>query len=118
MDENELRRLAEEARRELAELILDEHERARIDSDLAGALNEPPGNAKPALMEALRSHEAIRRWVAADTDRFVSQQGDVMSPVGVLYMCPEKNYAIVLEMPPDEVLLCPKDGSVLERYEG
>lgn len=118
MDENELRRLAEEARRDLAELIPDEHERARIGSYLTRALEEPPGNAKPALMEALRSHEAIRRWVAADTDRFVSQLGDVMPPVGVLYACPEKNYAIVLEVPPNEVLLCPKDGSVLERYDG
>jgi hypothetical protein len=118
MDENELRRRAEEVRRELADLIPDEPERARVDSQLARALNEPPGHAKPALMEALRSHEAIRAWIAADTDRFVSQVGDVMSPVGVLYVCPEKNYAVVREVPSDEVLLCPKDGSVLERYDG
>jgi hypothetical protein len=118
MDENELRRWAEQVRRELAELIPDERERARLDSQLARALNEPPGSAKPALMDALRSHEAIRRRVAADTDRFVSQVGDVMSPVGVLYVCPEKNYTVVREVPSDEVLVCPKDGSVLERYDG
>src|SRR5690348_3181930 len=118
MDENELRRLAEEALRRLPELIPDEHERGQADGDLAHALNEPPGSAKPALMEALRSHEGIRRWVAADTDRIVGQLGDVTSPLGVLYVCPKKNYTVVRETPADEELLCPKDGSVLERYSG
>jgi hypothetical protein len=37
--------------------------------------------------------------------------------IGVLYVCPQKNYSVVLEVPPDEALLCPKDGSVLERYD-
>lgn len=118
MDEKELRRLAEEVRQELAELIPDEHERARVDSDLARALNEPLGNVKPALLEAFRSHEAIRRWMAADTDRAVIQGGDVTSQIGVLFACPQKNYTVVREVPTDEVLLCPKDGSVLERYDG
>jgi len=123
MDENELRRLAEEARRKLAELIPEERERARVDSELAQALNEPPGSAKPALMEALRSHEAVRNWVAADTDRFVGMVGPVgpvtTSPVvGVLYVCPKKDYAVVREVPSDKALLCPKCGSVLERHDG
>jgi hypothetical protein len=118
MDENELRRRAQEARRELAELIPDERERVRVDSQLAQALNEPPGNAKPALMAALRSHEAIRRWIAADTDRVFSLAGDVTSSVGVLFVCPKKDYTVVREAPTEEVLVCPKDGSVLERYDG
>ena len=117
MDENDLRRLAGEARQRLAEVIPEEHERARVDSDLARALSEPPGRAKPALLEALRSHDAIRRLVAADTDRAVGLSGDAISPIGVLYVCPQKNYSVVLEVPPDEALLCPKDGSVLERYD-
>lgn len=118
MDENELRRLAQQARQELAELIPDEGERARVDSDLASALTEPPGNAKLALMEALRSHEATRRWMAADTDRIAGQGGDVTSQIGVLFVCPRQNYAVVREELTDEVLLCPKDGSVLERHDG
>jgi hypothetical protein len=118
MDENELRRLAGEARQRLAELIPDEQERRKADRDLAHALHEPPGSAKPVLMEALRSHEGIRRWVAADTDRMIVQLGDLTSPIGVLYVCPRKNYTVVRETPVDEELLCPKDGSVLERYNG
>lgn len=116
MDENELRQLAEESRRRLTELIPDEHERRRADGDLARALNEPPGSAKPALMEALRSHEGIRRWVAADTDRIVGQLGDLTQPIGVLYVCPLKDYTVVREAPMDAELLCPNDRSVLERY--
>jgi hypothetical protein len=116
MDENELRQLAEESRRRLAELIPDEHERRQADGDLARALNEPPGSAKPALMAALRSHEGIRRWVAADTDRIVGQLGDLTQPIGVLYVCPRKDYTVVREAPVDAELLCPNDGSVLERY--
>ena len=118
MDENDLRRLAEEARQRLAELIPDEPERRHADSDLARALAEPPGSAKPALMEALRAHEGIRRWVAADTDRIVGQLGDLTSPIGVLYVCPNKDYTVVCETPPDDELCCPNDGSVLEPYNG
>ena len=118
MDEDELRRLAEQARRRLAELIPDEPERRQADGDLARALNEPPGSAKAALMEALRAHEGIRRWVAADTDRIVGQLGDLTSPIGVLYVCPRKDYTVVREAPPDEELRCPHDGSVLEPYNG
>jgi hypothetical protein len=118
MDEAELRRRAEEVRRDLAELIPDPGERARVAGELARALGEPPGSARPALMEALRSHEAVRRWMAGDTDRMVGPLGDVTSSIGVLYVCPQKNYAVVREVPSDEVVLCPKDGSVLERYDG
>ena len=71
MDEDELRRLADEARSRLTELIPDEQARRQADLDLDRALAGPPGSAKPALMAALRSHEGIRRWVAADTDRLV-----------------------------------------------
>jgi len=120
MDENELRRLAEEARRKLAELIPEERERERVDSELARALNEPPGSAKPALMEALQSHEAVRSWVGADTDRFVGVVGPDINTtsVGVLYVCPKKDYAVVREVPSDEALPCPKCGSLLERHDG
>ena len=117
MDENDLRRLAGEARQGLAELIPDEQERARVDEDLARALSEPPGHAKPALLEALRSHDAIRRLVAADTDRGIGPLGDPISPLAVLYVCPQKDYSVIREGPTEEVLLCPNDGSVLERYD-
>jgi hypothetical protein len=116
MEENELRQLAEEARGRLSELIPDEDERRQADGDLARALNEPPASAKPALMEALTSNEAIRRWIAADTDRIVGQLGDPTQPIGVLYVCPRKDYTVALETLVDGDLRCPNDGSVLDRY--
>jgi hypothetical protein len=115
MEESELRQLAEEARRRLAELIADEDERRQADGDLARALSEPPGSAQAALLEALRSHEAIRRWVAADPER-VGLLGEVTEPVGVLYVCPRKDYTVVRETPPERDLRCPIDGTVLVRY--
>jgi hypothetical protein len=36
----------------------------------------------------------------------------------VLFVCPKKDYTVVREAPTEEVLVCPKDGSVLERYDG
>lgn len=118
MDEDELRQLAEGARQILPELIPDADERRQADGELARALSEPPASAKPALMEALRSHEGIRRWVAADTDRIVGQLGDLTESIGVLYVCPQRDYTVVRESLVDGELLCPKDGSVLERYHG
>ena len=118
MEENELRQLAEEARRRLPELIPGEDERRQADSDLARALNEPPASAKPALMEALNSHEGIRRWVAADTDRITLQVGDPPLQFGVLYACPRKDYTVVPATLVVGELLCPNDGSVLYRYNG
>jgi len=118
LDEDELRQLAEGARQILPELIPDADERRQADGELARALSEPPASAKPALMEALRSHEGIRRWVAADTDRIVGQLGDLTESIGVLYVCPLKDYTIVRESLVDGELLCPKDGSVLVRYSG
>jgi hypothetical protein len=118
MEETELRLLAEAARRNLAELVPDEEERRQADDDLARALSAPSGRAKPALMEALRSHEGIRRWVAADTVRGVDQLGDLTEPVGVLYVCPNRDYTVVRETLVDGELLCPRDGAVLERYRG
>jgi hypothetical protein len=118
MDENQLRQLAVEARRKLPSLIPDERERRQADGELARALDEPAGQAKPVLMAALRSHENIRRWVAADTDRIVGQLGDVTQPVGVRYVCPREDYTVVRYAPPDGDLTCPNDGTVLERYTG
>src|SRR5229473_176908 len=116
MEETELRQLAERARRKLPVLIPDESQRQQADQDLARALNEPPGSAKPALMDALRSHEGLRRWVAADTDRSLGLLGDPTEAIGVLYVCPKKDFAVVHETPTDGVLRCPNDDSALERH--
>jgi len=118
MEEAELRRLAQEARRKLPDLIPDKIEQQQADRELARALNEPPGVAKSALMDALVSYEGLRRWVAVDVDRSVGMLGEVTSPIGVLYACPHRDYTVVRDVPPDGDLLCPNDGSVLARYSG
>lgn len=116
MEEQELRQLAENARRILPDLMPDEAERGQADRDLSQALSEPKGGAKTALMAALLAHPAIRRWVAADTDRIVGQLGDLTESIGVLYVCPRKDYTVVLEELEDEPR-CPHDGTVLVRYQ-
>jgi len=116
MEESEWRLLAQTARRNLAELIPDADERHRADGDLARALGEPPGEAKPALMEALRAHEGVRRWMAADPLRAVNQLGDLTEAIVVLYVCPNEDYTVALDAPPDGELLCPHDGEPLTRY--
>lgn len=118
MEETELRLLAEAARGRLAELVPDEDERRKADGDLARALSEPPGEAKPTLMEALRAHEGVRRWMAADPLRAVNQLGNLTEAIGVLYVCPNEDYTVALDTPPDGEVLCPHDGVPLKRYAG
>ena len=100
------------------ELILDEGNEARAERDLVGTLTEPLGDAKPALTEVSQAHELIRRLVAADTEPSASQGSKVISLTSVLYACPQKDYMMVREIPARELLFCPHDGSVLERYDG
>jgi hypothetical protein len=118
MDENSLRRLAEEVRANLRDLISDEQQRAQVDHELLEALQRPSGSAAAALRDALRSHEAIVDWLAIDVDRAVDQIGDVTEPLGVLFICPTNDYSIVLETAADEAPLCPRCGSVLDRVQG
>jgi hypothetical protein len=116
MEEQELRQLAENARRILPDLVPDKTERVQADRDLDQALSEPVGEAKPALMAALRSHQGIRRWVAGDTLRSIGQLGDLTEPIGVLYVCPREDYTVVIEDLVDEPR-CPHDGTVLVRFQ-
>ena len=116
MTEDELRQLAEQIRIELPGLIADADERSAVDDDLARALAEPPGDAGPALAEALRSRDAVRDRLEADAIRFPGQSGDPTEPIGVLFFCPNKDYSVVRDVPTDEALLCPNDGAVLQRF--
>jgi len=116
MTEDELRQLAEQIRAELSELIADTGERTAVDDDLARALAQPPGDAGPALAEALRSHGAVRDRLEADAIRFPGQVGDPAGAIGVLFFCPNNDYSVVRDVPTDEALLCPNDGAVLQRF--
>jgi hypothetical protein len=89
MTEDELRALVEQIRDELPSLIGDQHERSRVDEELARALAEAPGSAMPVLTRALRSHEAIQEWLAVGGDRAVDPAGDSTAVFGLLYVCPE-----------------------------
>ena len=113
----ELRRLAEEARCKLPELIPDPGQREPVDRALAAALAEPPGPARAALVTALRSHEALLRWLAVDRDRGPGTLGNPTESIGVLYICPRQDYSVVPDVPPKGPLFCPHDDSILERHD-
>jgi hypothetical protein len=124
MDDDELREAAEALRADLPGLVDDAAERAAIEADLALALDQPPRTAHDELRRAIASHAATREWMrrrtsaTEDADRAIGPLGDASAAIGVLYMCPQKDYSVVREGPTEEVLLCPNDGSVLERYDG
>jgi|SRR5580693_1406660 hypothetical protein len=118
MAEDELRSLAEQIQGELRALIPDDRERTQVNDQLAEALSRPRGSAEPALIEALRCHEAIRERLDADSDRLVAPVGDSHGVIGVLFICPRKDYSVVRENPVDDPPICPKDGLVLERFDG
>ena len=63
MDETTLRALAAELRGELAHIIPDAAERARVDAAIAAALARPEGEGREALLAALSAHEATRQWM-------------------------------------------------------
>lgn len=128
MEEDELRGLAEALRADLPDLIDDPAERTAMDDDLAQALDLPPGTAHDALRGVIASHAATRKWmrrrapVTEDPDRAIGPLGTPIplgapGHVGVLFVCPKLDYSVVRETITDEVLLCPYDGSVLERQD-
>jgi len=115
-----LRQLAEAMRSELATLIPDSTAREPVDNLLVRALDQPAGTATEALHDALSSHPATRDWmrrttgVTKETDAAISPLGAALAP-NPLYICPEGDYSVVRETVASDVLLCPNDGSILER---
>ena len=123
MDEDALRGLAEALRADLPSLVDDAAERAAIEADLAQALDQPSGTAHGALRRAIASRAVTREWmrrrtqVTEDRDRAIGPLGQPTAVLGVLFVCPKLDYSGVRETVTDEVLLCPYDGSVLERQD-
>jgi precorrin isomerase len=123
MDDDELREAAEALRAELPGLVDDAAERAAIEADLARALDQPSGTAHDALRKAIASRAVTREWmrrraqVTEDPDRAIGLLGPPTAVLGVLFVCPKLDYSEVRETVTDEVLLCPNDGSVLERQD-
>jgi hypothetical protein len=121
MDEDELRGIAEALRADLPGLIDDAAERAAVDADLSQALDQPTGSAYDALRGAIASHAATREWMrrrtsdVGDTDRAIGPLGPPTAVLGVLFICPNKDYSFVRETLADEVPRCPYDGSALVR---
>ncbi len=121
MEEDELRGIAEALRADLPHLIGDTAERTAVGAGLTRALDQPPGTAHDALRRALSSHAATREWmrrrtsVTGDADRAIGPLGLPTAALGVLFVCPKMDYSVVRETVTDEVLLCPRDGFVLER---
>jgi hypothetical protein len=124
MEEDELRAAAEAIRSDLPDLIGDAAERDEVAVSLSQALGLPAGTAHSALRAALGSHPAVREWmrhktrVTEQVSRIIGPLGRGTGTVGVLFVCPELDYSIVRETVSDETLLCPNDGSVLQRQGG
>jgi hypothetical protein len=118
MNENELRRLGEQIHGELPDLVPDPQERAVVAADLVRALAQPSGAAEAALASALRSHPAVRDRLGVDIDRVGGLPGDPTGEIGVLYVCPQRDYSLVREVVAAEWPICPNDGTPLERYAG
>lgn len=123
MEEDELRGFAEALRADLPNFIDDAAERTAIESDLIQALDQPPGTAHDTLRRVIASRAATREWmrrrtqVTEDLDRAIGPLGQPTAMLGVLFVCPNLDYSEVRETVTDEVLLCPIDGSVLERQD-
>jgi hypothetical protein len=52
-----------------------------------------------------------------DEDRAVGLPGDSTTPLGVMFVCPNRDYSIVREVVTGEAPHCPHDGAALVRYE-
>jgi hypothetical protein len=124
MEEDELRQAAEALQADLPDLIGDATERAAVAASLNAALDQPSGLAHGPLRKALSSHPAVREWMrqktqlAAQVNRIIGPLGNVTATLGVLFICPKLDYSVVRETVGDETLLCPNDGSVLQRQSG
>ena len=123
MEEDELRGLAEALRADLPNVIDDAAQRTAIEADLTRALGLPPGTAHDALREVIAARATTREWmrrsapVTQDPDRAIGPLGLPTAMLGVLFVCPKLDYSIVRERVTDELLVCPHDGSVLERQD-
>jgi hypothetical protein len=123
MDEQQLRELAEELRRELPHVIEDEEERSRAASEIEDALALPPGQAKAPLLAVLRARPETRAWAAtrmrvdaADLYRALTGlPGGPTGPLGVHFICPACDYDTYLDSPTDDPGRCPHDGRKLVR---
>jgi hypothetical protein len=131
MKENELRSCAIAVREKLPELIADARQRERVDRQLSDALALAPGTAAIALRKALRSHEATRGFLQAETsavpeqmmpghDRAIGMLGapGVGSIIGTYFVCSECDYDEVRETLADGTPVCPVHGPVMMRKDG
>jgi len=121
MDELQLRRLAEDLRSALPGLI-DDDERAVVDTRLRTALATPPGTGRAALSAALESHARTREWLRErlpeDLERAITLPGNPTAPLGALFVCPQEDYDFVRETVEQQVPLCPTHKIALVRAEG
>jgi hypothetical protein len=124
MDETTLRRLATKLLDELSTIIADSAKRNSVADAVTAALDVPAGAGRLRLLEALSSHEATRRWMLAhgaapqDVIRGVNLAGDPTTPLGLYYMCPEKDEDKVLHSLPAQPPLCSRHGVPMILVQG
>lgn len=123
MDESTLRKLAQELRAELPNVIADEKEQSQVAAEIDAALAVQ--EAREALRTVLRARPETRAWVAgrlgvsrADVVRSVpGLAGGVTAPLGVHVVCPAGHYDRYVDGPTDDPGYCPVDGLRLVRAD-
>jgi hypothetical protein len=121
MDEDTLRRLADQLLTELPSKITDPARRAPVAERITEALQVRPGDGRLPLLRALGSDEATRQWmrdhgaVSPDVDRtWTELPGQPTTPLGLYYMCPHKDEDRVLLAVPAQPPLCSTHGVPME----
>jgi hypothetical protein len=121
MEEEQLRELATTLLDRLGQ-VEDDDNRRQATAEIEAALALPTGEAKHALLRALRSSPATRRWVREQTDtdaidelRVVGLLGRVTGPLGVHVVCPNGDYDKYIESAAEDPGRCPYDGRKLVR---
>lgn len=123
MDESALQELATELLTELPTQIPDQVERTPVVDAITAALDIPAGESRLPLLYALSSHEATRRWMLAhgaapaDVVR-VGVAGDPTTPLGLYYVCPNKDEDAVLLSIPARPPLCPVHSIPMDLVQG
>jgi hypothetical protein len=115
MDDGALRTLATRLRADLAAVVADAGDRARISTDLDAALTSDP-LARDALLDVINGHASTRRWYAEhapvpdDVDRSYSPLPGSGETIGLYYVCPQGDHDKVLLSAPRTPPRCPVHG--------
>jgi hypothetical protein len=116
MNESQLREMTARLLGEIDQVLDDEPQRAKVAAELHAALALPAGSARAALVSALASDRAVRRWVGGSRAavhtalRSGPIAGASLPALGRHMACPAGDYDCVLESEETPAGDCPTHG--------